>query len=269
MNKLIPMLLKFDGYPPGVVVALLLHGILMYIFMPKEFDPADQIKIQPIAYVVASAVKQSPQQMRRLNQLETQRRNEETERNRQREREQQRQRDAEAQRQQQAEAERQRVAEVNRQREAAQERERQADAEKQRQAEAERQRQVAAEQQRRAADAERARQAADNAQNQSVENQLVAQYMTIIRDLISSNGSRPANARNGMVAVVQIRLAPTGEVISRRIVQSSGSDTFDRAIEQAVDRVGTFSELQDMPNPLFERYFRTFNVEYKPEDLLR
>lgn len=269
---LISWLLKYDGYPPGVVAALLLHGILMYIFLPKEFEPAEQVSIEPASFVVASAARQSPQKLRRLEQ-QTQQRNREAERERQRQADQQRQREAdqerqrvaEQQRQREADQERQRVADEQRQREAEQQRQREQEQERQRAAE--RQQQVAAQQ---AADEAARRQAADNAAQQlSAENQMVSQYMTIIRDLVSGAWSRPPDARNGMVAIVQLRLTPTGEIVSSDIVQSSGSLAFDRSVLQAVDRVGSFSELQDMPTAVFERNFRNFNLEFSPEDLLR
>jgi colicin import membrane protein len=270
---LIPWLLKYDGYPPGVVVALLVHGLLLYIFLPKQFDPVDQVRIEPASFAVASATQQSPQRMRRLQQ-QTQRQQAEAERERQRQRDEQRKRDeaaaaerqrvAEAERQRQAEAERQRVAEANRQRQEEEERQRQAEAQR------ERERQRAAQEQ---AAADAARQAQEQARNnaaaQSVEQQMVAQYVGIIKDLVSGAWSRPPSARNGMLAVVQLRLTPTGEIVSSTLVQSSGDGPFDRSVLQAVDRVGNISELQGMPTPIFERYFRNFNLEFTPEDLLR
>lgn len=272
----ISWLLKYDGYPPGVVVALLLHGLLLYIFLPKDFDPANQVRIEPASYVVASAVTQSPQR-RRTQQLNTQRQNEEAERQRaaerrrqqeaeqQRQAEAQRQRQAEAERQRQAEAQRQRQAEADRQREQEQERQRQAELERQRQAQ-ERERQAAAQ---REAEAAAASQAAANAAAQSVEDQLISQYVALIRDLISSFWNRSPDTRNGMLAIVKMRLTPTGEIISRDIVQSSGNANFDRSVLQAVDRVGSFPELKDMPTPIFERNFRELTLEFTPEDLLR
>lgn len=272
-------LLKYDGYPPGVVVALLLHGILMWIFLPKEFEPADQIRIEPASYVVASAVNQSPQRLRRIEQLNQQRQQQAAaERQRQQqaaaERQRQQQAEAERQRQQQAEAERQRQAEAQRQQQererqqqAERERQQQAERERQRQQELERQRQETA--QREAAEAA-ARAAAEAAQQQlSVENQMVAQYIAIIRNLVSGAWSRPPDARNGMIAIVQLRLTPTGEIINSEIVKSSGSATFDRSVLQAIDRVGSFPELRDMPTAIFERNFRSINLEFSPEDLLR
>ncbi|MGP1609980.1 MAG: energy transducer TonB [Burkholderiales bacterium] len=269
----ISWLLKYDGYPPGVVVALLLHGLLLYIFLPKDFDPANQVRVEPASFVVASAVKQSPQQRRRIEQAQTQQRNAEAERQRQA---QQRQREAAAEQQRQAdaekqkrdEAERQRVAEANRQQQVQEERERQAEAERQRAAEAERQRQLTA--QREAEAAAAAAQNAANQQQQSAEADMVSQYVGIIRNLISGAWNRPPSARNGMLATVQLRLTPTGEIVSRDIVQSSGNADFDRSVLQAVDRVGSFDELKGMPTAVFERNFRRpINLEFTPEDLLR
>lgn len=272
MNMLIPWLLKFDGYPPGVVVALLLHGFLMYLFLPDRFDPADMVTIEPASFMVASAVKQSPQQLRRIQQLQNERQNDEAERLRQRQTETERQRQAEAEKQRLADAERQRQADTERQRQAEADRQRQADADRQRQAETERQRQAEAERQQQVA-AETQRQAdiqaANNLQNQSVENQLVAQYMSTIQNLVSQSWSRPPGSRNGMTTVVQLRLTPTGEIISSTIIQSSSNATFDNSVLQAVGRVGSFPELKDMPSAVFERNFRTFNLVFSPEDLLR
>lgn len=269
---LIPWLLKYDGYPPGVVVALLLHGILLYIFMPKQFDPADQVRIEPASFVVASAAQQSPQRMRRLQQ-ETQRQQAEAAREQQRERDEQRKRD------EAVAAERRRVAEENQKREAERKREEdqrrereRAETERQRVAEERRREEERLRQLREQADADAARQAQERnnaAEAQSVEQQLVAQYVGIIKDLVSGAWSRPPSARNGMLAIVQLRLTPTGEIISSTLVQSSGDGPFDRSVLQAIDRVGNFSELQEMPTPIFERYFRNFNLEFRPEDLLR
>ncbi len=255
-------LLKFDGYPPGVAVALLLHGLLLYLLLPSKFEPADMVTLERPSVMIASAIQQNPQRLRRIEQQQTRRQNEEAERERQRQAEAESQRQTEAERQRQADADRQRQADADRQRQADTERQRQADAERQRQADAERQQQVA----------EAAAQAAAQASNQqvlSVENQLVAQYMAIIQDLVSRSWSRPPGARNDMTTVVQLRLTPTGEVVDRDIIQSSGNEDFDRSVLQAVDRVGSFPELQDMPTAVFERNFRTFNLDFSPEDLLR
>jgi colicin import membrane protein len=272
-------LLKFDGYPPGVVFALLLHGLILYILLPSRPDPAAFVKVDRPSVIVASVIKQNPQKLRQIQRLETQRRNDEEAQRRARD---------------QARAAAERQARETAAREAQQveaERQRQADAEKRRQAEAqrvaleqaaedarrrsaeeavreqERQRQLAREQAAREAAALQAAQQA--AEALSTEQQLVAQYTAIIIDLISNNWILPPNARNGMVVMIELQLVPTGEIVNSRITQSSGDQTFDRSALQAVARVESFPELRDMPTPIFERNFRNFSLEFRPEDLLR
>ncbi|MDR2213601.1 MAG: cell envelope integrity protein TolA, partial [Pseudomonadales bacterium] len=166
-----------------------------------------------------------------------------------------------AERQRQAEAERQRQAEAEKQRQAEAEKQRQAEAETERQAEAERQRQAEA------AEAERQRQA-QAAANAGAET-AATNLQGLIVALISENWTRPPSARNGMTAVVEIRMTPTGEIVSITITQSSGDAAFDRSVEQAVRRVGRIPEMRDLPNSVFERTFRAFTLTFTPEDLLR
>jgi len=91
-------------------------------------------------------------------------------------------------------------------------------------------------------------------------------YAQGIYQQIVQNWSRPPSARNGMEAQLLVELVPTGDVVSVTLTKSSGSDAFDRSVEQAVRKVGKF----DVPkeSDLFERYFRKFPVLFKPEDLL-
>jgi TonB family protein len=88
-----------------------------------------------------------------------------------------------------------------------------------------------------------------------------------IYQLIVANWSRPPSARNGMQTRLIVELIPTGDVVSVTVVQSSGSEAFDRSAEQAVRKVGKF----DVPTEtaLFEQYFRRLPVLFRPEDLLR
>lgn len=285
-------LLKYEGYPPGVVFALLLHGGLLLFLLGREFQPREIVNLERPVYIAAAISKENPQRVKReeqaRRQLEQQRaaererqrqqeaRRAEEERQRQaaaerQRQEQERQRQAEAERQRQAEAEKQRQVEAERQRQAEAERQRQAEAERQRQAEAERQRQAEAERQRQA-EAERQRQAAAAAaaaEAEAASTNLVAQYAALIADLVSQNWIRPPNARNGMVAVVEIRMAPNGEILASNIVQSSGDSNYDRSVDQAVKRLGRVPEMQDLPVAVFERNFRVFTLTFTPEDLLR
>ena len=277
-NRLNPMslLLMGQGYPPGVLVAVVLHGLLLYLLLDKELGPRDTVDLQKPTHINAMTIQENPQRLRRLDQ------------------EQQRQAEEAARRAAQAEAERQRAAEAARQ----QETERQAE-EQRRQQELVRQRaqeeaaatqrareqeearqqaarreqeareQAAREQAAREAEARQAAAQRQAEEQAAADNASIQSYMAVIQDAVWRNWSIPPSARNGMTAVLNVRLVPTGEVVSVSVLTSSGDPIFDRSAEQAVLRTGRFPELQQMPNRLFEREFRSFNLLFRPEDLLR
>lgn len=92
-------------------------------------------------------------------------------------------------------------------------------------------------------------------------------YEALIQERIIQSWSRPPSARNGMQALLEISMVPTGQVVNVRIIKGSGDAAFDRSAEQAVKRADRFIEIKDMPSDLFERNFRVFNLLFKPEDL--
>jgi colicin import membrane protein len=92
-------------------------------------------------------------------------------------------------------------------------------------------------------------------------------YVAEIARAIGQHWSRPPSARRGMTCELQLRLIPTGEVVSVSVSKGSGNDAFDRSAEQAVKRLGRFESLADMPPVLFERYFRQFTLLFDPQDL--
>jgi len=95
----------------------------------------------------------------------------------------------------------------------------------------------------------------------------VQSYEALIQERIIQNWSRPPSARNGMQAILEINMVPTGQVVNVRVIKSSGDIAFDRSAEQAVKRVDRFSEIMGMPSDLFERNFRVFRLLFQPEDL--
>jgi TonB family protein len=97
--------------------------------------------------------------------------------------------------------------------------------------------------------------------------QMAASYAALIRDTVTSYWSRPPSARNGMQALLELQLIPTGEIVSVSVVKSSGSTAFDRSALNAVDKAGSFRELKNLPNREFEKSFRRFQLLFNPEDL--
>jgi colicin import membrane protein len=92
-------------------------------------------------------------------------------------------------------------------------------------------------------------------------------YIALITDAIQNNWNRPPSARNGMEAELALQLMPTGEVLNVTVIKSSGNSAFDRSAENAVRRAGQFPELKNLPNKLFEQYFRKLRLKFRPEDL--
>ncbi len=98
--------------------------------------------------------------------------------------------------------------------------------------------------------------------------EMVQSGTAIIQQAVQSVWSRPPSARNGMRAILQIRMLPTGELIDALITQSSGDPAFDRSAENAVYSAAPFSELQALPINVFNANFRSLSLIFQPEDLL-
>ncbi len=97
--------------------------------------------------------------------------------------------------------------------------------------------------------------------------QVAQSFRMGIYQAVVGNWSRPPSARTGMQAELLVELVPTGDVVSVRVVQSSGNAAFDRSAEGAVNKAGRFQVPKE--SEVFERYFRQFTLLFKPEDLLR
>lgn len=154
-------------------------------------------------------------------------------------------------------------------REKAAEAERQAQAQREAQEKARKAAQAKAEAEARAreqaaaqAKAEAARQAAAQ-QAQAV----IGDIQGYIQALVQRNWRIPATARNGMEAVVSIRLLGNGEIDQASILRSSGDQAFDRSALQAVYRTERFERVAQVDPLLFERRLRTIQLVFRPEGL--
>ena len=97
--------------------------------------------------------------------------------------------------------------------------------------------------------------------------EMAASYAALIQQTVVNRWSRPPSARNGMEALLAIQLIPTGEVVSVSVIKSSGNSAFDRSAINAVEKAGSFPELQKLPGREFEKTFRRFRLLFRPEDL--
>ena len=270
----------YNGYPLSVVVAVTFHSVILalLLYLQSTKSPEALELVQPTV-VKALLIRENPQVANERKRLERQQQQRRT-----REREvAQQAAEAERQRQEQADA---RAEEQRKARELASLRQRQEqerldadqlvrEREEQNELEQEqrRQRELAeAQRQQESRDRERQRQIeaanAAAAELASSEFEMVQSGMAIIQQAVQSVWSRPPSARNGMRAILQIRMLPTGELIDAVITESSGDPAFDRSAENAVYSAAPFRELQALPSNVFNENFRSLSLIFQPEDLL-
>lgn len=111
----------------------------------------------------------------------------------------------------------------------------------------------------RAREASQAAQAADNLAADAE----TAEYVDAIRMVIAQRWVRPPSARNGMLTVLKITLAPGGDVLNAVVVESSGDAALDRS---ALNAVNNARRLPVPEGALFQR-FRELTFNFRPEDL--
>lgn len=283
MNNPMDNIIIYNGYPLSVIVAVSFHGLLLafLLYLQSNRSPEALELVQP-TIIKALFIDENPQvvnqnnlERQRLERIEQQRIAREQEQRRVQQEQEAAQREAAAERAREQELERERSALVERQRlEQQREAERLRQEQEQRTA-AERQReleQAAAERERQQQEQERQRQQetaqAAQAEAARTEYELVQSATALIQQVVQENWSRPPSARNGMRAILQIRMLPTGELVDATITQSSGDAAFDRSAENAVFRAAPFRELASLPITLFNANFRTLSLIFEPEDLL-
>ena len=270
----------YNGYPLSVVVAITFHSVILalLLYLQSGKSPEALELVQPTV-VKALLIQENPQVANERKRLERQQQQQRT-----REREvAQQAAEAERQRQEQADSS---AEEQRKERELASLRQRQEqekldadqlvrEREEQNELEQERRRLLElAEAQRQQESRDRERQRQEEAANAAVaefassEFEMVQSGMAIIQQAVQSVWSRPPSARNGMRAILQIRMLPTGELIDAVITESSGDPAFDRSAENAVYSAAPFRELQALPSNIFNENFRSLSLIFQPEDLL-
>lgn len=91
----------------------------------------------------------------------------------------------------------------------------------------------------------------------------ISKYSLIIKQQVMSQWKKPRAITGNLTAEIRITLVPTGEIISTKIIKSSGIKSFDDSAITAIARLGSFEELQ-MPSNLFEDHFRQFILVFNP-----
>ena len=275
MNNVFNNLVIYNGYPISIAAAVAFHVmILVLVVWMQSNNRMDSLELIQPTIVKALFIDENPQvrnqqilERQRVERIEQQRVFREEEQLREQE---------EVERQRQVQEQREREQTVLRDRE---ELERQRAQEAQR--ERERQERIRVEQQRELVEAERLRQEEEIERQRQAEEvaviaaeaartefELVQSATALIQQALQQVWNRPPSARNGMRAILRIRMLPTGELLEALITQSSGDSAFDRSAENAVYSASPFAELQNLPINVFNTNFRTLSLIFEPEDLL-
>ena len=90
----------------------------------------------------------------------------------------------------------------------------------------------------------------------------LSQFIPYIQQKVQNSWRRPAGSPPGLSCVIQVKLIPGGEVVSAKVVQSSGDALFDRSVETAVLKA---SPLPLPDDPAMFKYFREINFRFVPD----
>lgn len=238
----------------------------------KEEEEAEERKQEEAQEKLEELLQKQKEEEQRLAEIKEQqeaerKKAEELERKKEQERAELEKKEEEQRKREEAEAEKQRQ-EAERKRKEEEERQRQLAEEKRRKEEEQRRKEEEQRQQELAEKRQREQELQEQLEQERLQAQVddaLAQYVPIIRQKVSRNWNRPASLRNDIEAHVNVRLSQAGEVISARIVKSSGNPVFDRSVENAV--------LKASPLPIPQErgindQFRNLTLRFRPEDML-
>jgi TonB family protein len=95
------------------------------------------------------------------------------------------------------------------------------------------------------------------------ENQIDILSSYIIEN-IQSAWRKPINIQDGLVCDLRLSINKNGRIIDINLIKSSGNLRFDNSALKAVQRVETFSFLQDIPMSIYNSNFRSIVITFNP-----
>ena len=275
--------------PRAVTYAVLMHVVLLLLLVfsldwtPKSVKPGTNKPIQAELVDMSKLRKIEAQKKLEQQRIEAEKRKQEQDKQRKldaerkQKAEQEKKRKAEVERKQKTEQDKQRKAEAERKQKAEQdkqhkaeaERKQKAEQEKKRKAEAQRKQKAEQEKQRKAEAAARQREAEQALQAQLAEEESLAratsalsEYIPYIQEKVQNSWLRPAGSPRGLRCVIRVKLIPGGEVVSAKVVKSSGDALFDRSVESAVLKA---SPLPLPADPALFKHFREIDFNFDPD----
>lgn len=272
------------GYSFPIVVSLLLHGMILLVLStgwseerklnivsPRNIKASLVEMVQPIP----QPAKPKPKVHNPARKAKAAADRKQQEALQQKQAEEQRQREIALRKEQEAKDKARKEAEAEKQRERLREQERREQERKQederlRKQKEETLRRLEQEHLQREQREQTAQQAAQQEKEQGEKDAVeISYYSELLNNLIVNSWSRPPSARNNMTALLQVTLSPFGDLLEVKLLDGSGSESFDRSAVQAVQRAAPFPELKKLERRLFDTHFKRFNFRFRPEDLVR
>tara|TARA_S200000501_G_scaffold181329_1_gene170771 strand:+ start:693 stop:1283 length:591 start_codon:yes stop_codon:yes gene_type:complete len=87
--------------------------------------------------------------------------------------------------------------------------------------------------------------------------------INIIKKRFIDLWDKPFVLNDDIKVSIKIKLAPSGEILSRTLIQSSGDNKFDDSAMKAVGKISFLKEISNLNREDFEKYFREINLVFK------
>jgi len=94
-------------------------------------------------------------------------------------------------------------------------------------------------------------------------NQAKNKYVPLIKQKVQNNWIKPEGWGKGVKCVVNVRMVPSGEVVSATVIRSCGHSLYDRSVVNAVLKASPLPVPED--STLFEP-FRSINFTFNPKE---
>ena len=101
------------------------------------------------------------------------------------------------------------------------------------------------------------------ASNLSKENKEVQLRINLIQKRINSVWKKPPLINQDIKVEITINLAPSGEILSFKLLNSSKNKVFDDSALAAISNISFLPEVINLDRRYFEKNFRSFNLVFK------
>lgn len=93
----------------------------------------------------------------------------------------------------------------------------------------------------------------------------IAQVDSILAKRISENWYKPANAKDNLNAVIQVKMSRDGKVASVKIEKASGNDAFDNSVINAVNSIMAIKEVGQLSEADYKKAYASRSIQFTPQ----